>query len=236
MTLPAPIRRALACILLGSVTAACSATATPTPSARTCPAAAPTDAEATAINVAAARAVVTTNLGTFTIQLDAQVAPIATANFVALARCGFYEGISFHRVIAGFVAQAGDPQTRANHGNFEGLGSGGPGYGFSVEFPPADHVYDRYVVAMANSMRYDQATGEIQGGQDTNGSQFFIDLQSLVGQLRPYYTIFGKVVAGTEVIDAIGAVQTSGPSDGTLPGDVPLQPVIIGSIAIESGS
>ena len=63
-------------------------------------------------------------------------APIATASFVALARCGFYDGIRFHRVLAGFVIQAGDPQTEANDGDFEGIGSGGPGYGFEIE-PPA---------------------------------------------------------------------------------------------------
>jgi cyclophilin family peptidyl-prolyl cis-trans isomerase len=236
MTPSAPLCRALAGLLLGTVIAACSATPSPIPSTSTCPSAAPTSAEATAINAAAARAVVATNLGSFTIQLDAKAAPIATANFVALARCGFYDGISFHRVIAGFIAQAGDPQSRANHGAFKGLGSGGPGYLFNVEFPSPDHAYDRYIVAMANSVQYNQATGQIQGGTDTNGSQFFIDLQSLVGQLPPYYTIFGRVVVGTDVIDAIGAVKTSGPSDGALPGGVPLQPVIISSITIESGS
>lgn len=218
MTLPALIRRALACAMLAAATAACSATTTPTPSAGKCPTAAPTAAEATAINAAATRAVVTTNLGTFTIRLDTQAAPIATANFVALARCGFYEGISFHRVIAGFVAQVGDPQTKTNHGEFDGLGRGGPGYGFAIE-PPADgYNYDRYVVAMANS-----------GQPDSNGSQLFIDLADLNGQLARSYTIFGKVVVGTDVIDAIGAVTTTA-------GDVPVEPIVISSIAIESGS
>lgn len=219
-----PIRRTLAFVLLSTVMAACSA-ATPTPSAGLCPSAAPTADEAAAINAAAARAKVTTNLGNFTIELYPQAAPIATANFVALARCGFYGGISFHRVIAGFVAQAGDPQTKANRGVFEGLGTGGPGFDFTIE-PPADgYNYDPYVVAMANS-----------GQPDSNGSQLFIDLGDLDGRLARSYTIFGKVVAGTEVIDAIGAVQTTGPSNGGLPGDVPLDPIIISSVAVESGS
>lgn len=224
MTLTVPLRRALAFVLLSTVMAACSTAATPTPSPGPCPSAAPTADEAGAINAAAARAVVTTNLGSFTIELYPQAAPIATANFVALARCGFYGGISFHRVIAGFVAQAGDPQTKTNRSEFDGLGTDGPGYGFAIEPPPDGYNYDRYVVAMAS------------GGQsDSNGSQLFIDLADLDGQLARSYTIFGKVVAGTEVIDAIGAVQTTGPPNGNMPGYVPVQPIIIGSVAIESG-
>jgi peptidylprolyl isomerase/peptidyl-prolyl cis-trans isomerase B (cyclophilin B) len=195
-----------------------------------CPTSAPTAAEANTINADAERAEVATNLGSFTIELDAGSAPVAAANFVLLARCGFYAGVSFHRVIAGFVAQAGDPQTRSNRGPFEGLGGGGPGYHFEVELPDESQPYDPYVVAMANAMDYDFATGEIRGGTDTNGSQFFIDLASLVGQLRPYYSVIGKVVDGTDVVDAIGAVAVNNPQDG-----VPLEPVIIASITIESG-
>ena len=98
-----------------------------------------------------------TNKGSFTIELDPRAAPIATANFVALARCGFYDGISFHRILAGFVVQAGDPQTKTNHGDFDGLGSGGPGYGFAIEMPPDGTAYTTYTVAMANEMQYDPA-------------------------------------------------------------------------------
>ena len=196
-----------------------------------CPTSAPTAAETNTILADAQRAVVATNLGSFTIELDASSAPVATANFVLLARCGFYAGISFHRVIAGFVAQAGDPQTRSNHGPFEGLGNGGPRYQFEVEFPDESQPYDRYVVAMANGMDYDFVTGEIRGGTDTTGSQFFIDLASLVGQLRPYYSVIGKVVDGTDVVDAIGAVAVNNPQDG-----VPLEAVVIASVTIESGA
>src|SRR6185503_14267815 len=113
----------------------------------------PTASQATAILVEAQRAVVSTSLGSFTIELDATSAPIAAANFVALARCDFYAGITFHRVLAGFVAQAGDPQTRTNRGPFDGLGSGGPGYQFAVEFPDDGQPYARYAVAMANAMQ-----------------------------------------------------------------------------------
>jgi cyclophilin family peptidyl-prolyl cis-trans isomerase len=175
--------------------------------------------------------VVTTSLGTFTIELDASSAPIATANFVALARCGFYAGITFHRVLAGFVAQAGDPQTRTQRGPFDGLGTGGPGYQFEVEFPSDSQPYARYSVAMANGIDYDPSTGEIRGGTDTNGSQFFVDLADLSGQLRPYYSVIGKVTEGTDVIDAIGSVAVNDPQQG-----VPTEPVIITSVSIVSGA
>jgi len=207
---------------------ACSTTPAPSVTPTDCPTAAPSATMASSILTDAHRAVVTTNLGSFTIRLQPDLAPIATANFVALARCGFYAQISFHRVIAGFIAQAGDPHTRSNHGPFDGLGNGGPGYHFEVEFPDPSVAYDRYTVAMANAMRYDFATGEIQGNTDTNGSQFFIDLESLVGRLRPYYSIIGKVVDGTDVVDAIGLVGTNGPDRY-----VPLEPVIIESVTIE---
>ncbi|MEO8250938.1 MAG: peptidylprolyl isomerase [Chloroflexota bacterium] len=217
-------------LLLVCTLVACSPGPAPSVNLASCPKSAPTAAQATAILADAARAVVVTNKGSFTIKLLPKAAPIAVANFVALARCGFYAQISFHRVLAGFLIQAGDPQTRTNRKPFEGRGGGGPGYGFEVELPDAALSYDRYTVAMANAMQYDPVTGEIQGGTDTNGSQFFIDLDNLVGRLRPYYTILGKVVDGTEVIDAIGAVPVNNPQDG-----VPVEPVIIESVTIESG-
>jgi cyclophilin family peptidyl-prolyl cis-trans isomerase len=157
-----------------------------------------------------------TTLGSFTMELYGEAAPIATANFVALARCGFYEGITFHRVLADFVAQAGDPNTRDATGEFEGLGSGGPGYRFAIEVPPEGLNYDPYTVAMANS-----------GMADSNGSQFFICLGDLDEQLTRTYTIFGLVTEGTEVVDAIGAVEVGNAITG-----VPVDPVVIDSIAI----
>ncbi len=180
-----------------------------------CPSSAPTEAQARQILADAGQATVTTNKGTFTMELYGDRAPIATANFVALARCGFYRDISFHRIIAGFVAQAGDPQTKTDRKDFAALGTGGPGYAFTIETPAPDLHYDPYVVAMANA-----------GGTDTNGSQFFIDLADLNSQLQRTYTIFGKVVDGTDVVDAIGQVPTNGQRG------VPLDPVIIQSIEI----
>jgi peptidyl-prolyl cis-trans isomerase B (cyclophilin B) len=203
-------------IALATVLAGC-ATATPTPRP-SCPTAAPTPAEADTLLAGADQAVVGTNKGEFTIDLFGEAAPIATANFVALARCGFYDGISFHRVIADFVIQAGDPQTKTNRGDFDGLGAGGPGYRFTIEAPADGLNYDPYVVAMANA-----------GGTDTNGSQFFINLADLDAQLPRSYTIFGLVIAGTEVVDTIGQVPTSG-----RPRDIPLDPVIIETITVQA--
>jgi peptidylprolyl isomerase len=210
-----PVRAFAGAIAMAAVLAAC-ATATPTPRP-SCPTAAPTPAEADTLLAGADQAVVRTNKGEFTIDLFGEAAPIATANFVALARCGFYDGISFHRVIADFVIQAGDPQTKTNRGDFDGLGAGGPGYRFTIEAPADGLNYDPYVVAMANA-----------GGTDTNGSQFFINLADLDAQLPRSYTIFGLVIAGTEVVDAIGEVPTNGPRG------VPLDPVIIETITVEA--
>jgi cyclophilin family peptidyl-prolyl cis-trans isomerase len=216
-------RHASAVILVLGLSACGGLGASPTPRLA-CPTVAPTDGQANGILAGAGAVLVTTNKGTFTIQLYGKEAPIAAANFVALARCGFYKGITFHRVIAGFVIQAGDPQTKENRGVFNSVGSGGPGYQFAIE-PPAEGLgYDKYAVAMANAAQ-----------PDTNGSQFFIDLADLNGQLPRDYTIFGKVVDGTAVVDTIGQVPTNG-TPPNAPQNVPLDPVIIQSIAIQPGS
>jgi len=182
-----------------------------------CPTSEPTAAQAEAILTDATTATFETTLGSFTVDLYGDIAPIATANFVALARCGFYASVTFHRVLAGFVAQAGDPNTRENQGDFEGLGSGGPGYGFAIELPPEGLTYDQYTVAMANSAR-----------PNSNGSQFFICLADIDAQFEVRsFTIFGHVSSGTEVVDAIGAVEVNDPILG-----VPVDPVVINQIVI----
>jgi cyclophilin family peptidyl-prolyl cis-trans isomerase len=216
----AHVRRALGALLaIPLVASACAFGGGATPTASGCPSSAPTADQAGQILSDAGSAVVKTNKGEFTIALYGDAAPIATANFVALARCNFYAGIDFHRVAAGFVIQAGDPQTRTNRNDFDALGTGGPGYAFAIE-PPADNLrYDKYAVAMANT-----------GQPNSNGSQFFVDLADLNGQLARSYTIFGTVTAGTDVVDAIGAVPTNGARA------VPLDPVIIEAITIGSAS
>ncbi len=118
-----------------------------------------------------------TEKGDIVIQLYADKAPLAVNNFVFLAQQGWYDGVTFHRVIPGFVAQAGDPT---------GTGLGGPGYAFSNEISSDLHFDAAGVVGMANA------------GPDTNGSQFFITYAPQP-QLDGGYTIFGKVIAGMDV-------------------------------------
>jgi cyclophilin family peptidyl-prolyl cis-trans isomerase len=205
---------------LAFVLAACATAPTPT-AAPVCPTEAPTAVSAQAALSDASLATVRIGgevEGEFAFELYGEQAPIATASFVALARCGFYNGIKFHRVLAGFVAQAGDPQTRDNSGDFPGIGTGGPGYEFEIE-PPADELdYAPYSVSMANDKR-------------ANGSQFFIALGDLDGGLQRLYTIFGQVVSGTDVVDAIAAVPVTDPIVG-----VPATPVVIESITISAGA
>ena len=214
------MRRAAVALGLAGLLSACAADPTRTP-AQACPDGPPTSVSAQATLEDATLATVRVGgavEGEFEMELYGERAPIATANFVSLARCGFYDGVTFHRVIAGFVIQAGDPQTRDNRGDFQGLGSGGPGYGFEIE-PPAEGLrYDPYTVAMAND------TVE-------NGSQFFVVLGDLDAALRArgVYTIFGSVVNGTDVVDAIAQVPVADPESP------PLTPVIVESIRISAG-
>jgi cyclophilin family peptidyl-prolyl cis-trans isomerase len=120
------------------------------------------------------------NGGEFTIQLYPDKAPITVNSFVFLAREGFFDGVTFHRVLEGFMAQGGDPT---------GTGGGGPGYRFVNE--DSDLTFDKPgVVAMANA------------GRDTNGSQFFITFVP-TPQLNGGYTIFGQVTSGMDVVNDI---------------------------------
>jgi cyclophilin family peptidyl-prolyl cis-trans isomerase len=151
------------------------------------------------------RAVLETEEGTIVVELFTASAPVAAQNFANLVSGGYYDGTPFHRIIPGFVIQGGDP---------EGTGFGGPGYTFVDE--PFAGDYERGMVAMAN------------GGPDTNGSQFFIVMSDVRGQLAKDYTIFGRVASGMEVADAIVNGPRGGPKD-----DQALQPVRIVRAAIE---
>lgn len=216
-------RRASAALLALLLLAAC-AEATPAPRPA-CPTEAPTrvSAQAELEGVEAVTLSVRSESGRVdgdvTIRLFAEQAPLAAANFVALARCGFYDGVTFHRVLADFVVQAGDPNTRTNRGDFPELGRGGPPYRFEIEAPADGLTYDQYIVAMANS-----------GQPNSNGSQFFICVADLDNRLERSYTIFGEVSDGTDVVDAIGRV----PVNGAL--GLPLDPVIIESASVVSAS
>jgi cyclophilin family peptidyl-prolyl cis-trans isomerase len=142
-------------------------------------------------------ATIATELGDIEVDLFSQAAPKAAKNFVDLAKQGFYDDVIFHRVIPGFVAQAGDGE----HGKKSSLnagrvGTGGPGYKFEDEPIKGDYV--RGALAMANA------------GPNTNGSQFFICVADLSGRLPKNYTIFGQVTKGMDVVDKIvGAPRNS---------------------------
>ena len=127
-----------------------------------------------------------TSKGTMTVALDPIAAPNTVNSFVFLARYHYYEGIVFHRVIPGFVLQGGDPT---------GTGTGGPGYRFADELPAAGR-YELGSLAMANA------------GPDTNGSQFFIISGPDGMRLPPQYALFGKVVAGLDVVADIDSIGT----------------------------
>jgi cyclophilin family peptidyl-prolyl cis-trans isomerase len=123
---------------------------------------------------------IATDKGDIVALLDASLAPNTVNNFVVQARTGFYDGLTFHRVVPGFVIQGGDP---------EGSGRGGPGYKFADE--PVRAPYVLGAVAMANA------------GPDTNGSQFFICIEDCQDKLQPLYNLFGNVTSGIEVAQAI---------------------------------
>jgi cyclophilin family peptidyl-prolyl cis-trans isomerase len=155
-----------------------------------------------------------TELGNIVTEVSGDLAPMAAGNFVALAECGFYDGVVFHRTVPGFVIQAGDGEfARAPIENPQHMGVGGPGYQFDDE--PVVGEYVRGTLAMANA------------GPDTNGSQFFIVLDDLTGKLDKNYTIFGRVTEGMDVVDTIAAAPQSGP-----PNNVPDDPVVMTKVTV----
>ena len=149
-----------------------------------------------------------TNRGPIHLRLHEDKAPVTVASFVNLARRGYYDGLSFHRVINDFMIQGGCPL---------GTGTGGPGYTFKDEFHPELQFDKPYLLAMANA------------GPGTNGSQFFLTTAA-TPWLNNKHTIFGEVAdqASRDVVDAIGTTATG-------PGDRPVEPVIIETVEIERG-
>jgi cyclophilin family peptidyl-prolyl cis-trans isomerase len=132
-------------------------------------------------------ATMVTSKGTLEMVLDAAAAPVTVNSFVFLARWHYYDGIVFHRVIPGFVLQGGDPT---------GTGAGGPGYRFDDELPKPGR-YELGSLAMANA------------GPNTNGSQFFVISGPDGMRLPPLYALFGKVVKGLDVVQAINDIGTA---------------------------
>lgn len=150
-------------------------------------------------------ATIDTSMGTMKADLFASEAPMTVNNFVFLAQQGFYNDVTFHRVINNFMIQTGDPT---------GTGTGGPGYRFNDE--PVKRQYVRGTLAMANA------------GPNTNGSQFFMVQKDY--PLPPNYTIFGQLTDGLDVLDKIATTPT-GPGQGGP--DTPKTPITINSITID---
>ena len=148
---------------------------------------------------------VITSCGEFEITLDAERAPKTGGSFEYLADKGFFDGLKFHRIVSGFVIQAGDP---------EGTGQGGPGYSV-VEAPPEDLVYTKGVVAMAKTQLEEPGT---------SGSQFFVVTAEDAG-LPPEYALLGKVTQGIEVVERIGVVEVG-------PDEQPVDPVVIQQVKV----
>lgn len=152
-----------------------------------------------------------TTMGDITLEMNRANAPKTVENFITLAEKGFYDGIRFHRVIEGFMIQAGDPQSK--DADKKSLwGTGGPGYKFDDELTGTE-TYPQGTLAMANA------------GPNTNGSQFFIVTASPAAPLPPSYTVFGKVTKGIDVALAIEKVQTES-------ADRPVTDVVIEKVTV----
>ena len=146
-----------------------------------------------------------TNHGPIELELFQEDAPKTVENFLTLARDGYYDGLIFHRVIRDFMIQGGCP---------EGTGTGGPGYEFEDEFN--DRKIVRGALAMANR------------GPNTNGSQFFIVTTEAAPWLDGKHTVFGRVEAGMEAVDAIESLETG-------QNDRPVEPVVIERMELDDG-
>ncbi len=164
-------------------------------------------------------AVFTTNRGVIELELFADLMPITVGNFTKLASEGFYNGTKFHRVIDGFMIQGGDPNSKGD--DAMSYGTGGPGYTIQDEFvanPLLSNV--RGTIAMANT-----------GQPNSGGSQFFINTNDNLAldfdkePLTSRHPVFGRVITGMDVVDAIGTTATG-------PRDLPVEPVIIESVTL----
>ena len=141
------------------------------------------------------RALLTTSKGLVTVDLDAVAAPQAVNSFVFLALNHFYDGLTFHRVVEGFVAQGGDPA---------GTGAGGPGYTFTTETSPAARFDAAGVLGMARAQ-----------SRDSNGSQFFITLAP-ASFLNGEYSVFGRVVSGQDAVNALTKTENGSARPDTI--------------------
>ena len=216
--IPRPLR-SLAIVAMLVFAAACSATPAASPSSAVVPpSVAPSSASGCPTTQPAAmpqgetRSVaIETSQGTITLLVQADLSPIAVGNFVALAECGYYDGVVFHRLVPGFVIQGGDPT---------GTGTGGPGY--TIKDEPVETDYHRGTVAMART-----------SSPDSVGSQFFIVLDDQAqGALASAntYQIIGEVTDGMDAVDAIAAM----PNSGEATGNQALDPVPMTSVTVSN--
>lgn len=165
--------------------------------------------------------VLNTTMGTIELELFEDKMPITAGNFKKLVNEGYYDGIKFHRVMDGFMIQGGDPITKTDQ--VMSYGTGGPGYSIPDEFVKNDLLSNvRGTIAMANS------------GPNTGGSQFFVNLVDNTyldfdkAPLDSKHPVFGRVVAGMDVVDAIGQVETNGMTN------LPLEDIVIESATIKN--
>jgi peptidyl-prolyl cis-trans isomerase B (cyclophilin B) len=156
-------------------------------------------------------AVMRTSCGTIEIRLAVRGNPRTTSSFAALARDDFYDDLTFHRIVPGFVVQGGSP---------DGTPTGDPGYSIT-EAPPEDTRYTRGVVAMAKTELEDPGT---------SGSQFFIVVGDQAASLPPDYAVVGRVSEGLDVVDRIAEVPNDPAEDGR-----PAEPVVIEDVAVREG-
>lgn len=174
--------------------------------------------DATMVNEANPKAVITTNRGVIELELFEQTMPITAGNFIKLSEEGFYDGTKFHRVIENFMIQGGDPITKTDE--YLRYGTGGPGYTIADEHVSDEHLSNvRGTIAMANS------------GPESGGSQFFINLvdnTNLDFDKEPAmskHPVFGQVISGMDVVDEIGGVETGR-------NDIPAEDIVVESIEI----
>lgn len=152
-----------------------------------------------------------TNKGDIVIKFDTVNTPKTAENFIKLAESGFYNGVKFHRVIKGFMIQGGDPLTKDDT-KMDFWGTGGPGYQFADEIT-STNKNNKGTISMANS------------GPNTNGSQFFINTNNN-NFLDPKHTVFGSVVGGMDIVEAIENSKTNA-------SDRPIEPIIINSVDLK---
>lgn len=174
--------------------------------------------DATMVNERNPRAVITTNRGVIELELFEQTMPITAGNFIELAEDGFYDETKFHRVIKNFMIQGGDPITKTEE--YLRYGSGGPGYTIADEHIAGEHLTNvRGTIAMANR------------GPETGGSQFFINLVDNTNldfdkpPAASKHPVFGQVIEGMDVVDAIATVETG-------QNDIPSEDIVVESIEI----